>query len=80
MDHQIAETVICVDKRMSYNGVAKGSCRGCRALEADKEFVPMILRMKELSDIIRKRRAKRGSIDFDFPETKIILDEKGTSC
>ena len=37
----------------------------------------MILRMKELSDIIRKRRAKRGSIDFDFPETKIILDEKG---
>lgn len=37
----------------------------------------MILRMKELSDIIRERRAKRGSIDFDFPETKIILDEKG---
>ena len=30
-----------------------------------------------MSDIIRERRAKRGSIDFDFPETKIILDEKG---
>ena len=77
VDHQIAETVICVDKRMSYNGVAKVLAGDAEALEADREFVPMILRMKELSDIIRERRAKRGSIDFDFPETKIILDEKG---
>ena len=33
--------------------------------------------MKELADILRERRKKRGSIDFDFPESKIILDEKG---
>lgn len=33
--------------------------------------------MKELSDILRHRRHERGSIDFDFPESKIILDEKG---
>ena len=33
--------------------------------------------MKELSDILRHRRHERGSIDFDFPEFKIILDEKG---
>lgn len=42
-----------------------------------KDFVPMFEQMAELSAILRKRRKKRGSIDFDFPESKIILDEQG---
>ena len=33
--------------------------------------------MAELSGILREKRRQRGSIDFDFPETKMILDEKG---
>lgn len=33
--------------------------------------------MKELADLLRAKRKKRGSIDFDFPETKVILDEQG---
>ena len=33
--------------------------------------------MKELADILRARRRKRGAIDFDFPESKILLDEDG---
>ncbi len=33
--------------------------------------------MKELADILRKKRHRRGAIDFDFPESKIILNEKG---
>ena len=37
----------------------------------------MFEQMAELSAILRKRRKKRGSIDFDFPEAKIILDEQG---
>ena len=77
VDHEIAETVIKVDKRMSYNGVSKILESDPQALEENKEFVPMIGQMKELSDIIRKSREKRGSIDFDFPETKIKLDENG---
>ncbi len=77
VDHEIAETVIKVDKRMSYNGVSKILEGDPQALEENKEFVPMIGQMKELSDIIRKSREKRGSIDFDFPETKIKLDENG---
>ena len=76
-DHQIAETVIHVDRRMSYNGVAKILDGDIETREENKEFVPMILLMKELSEIIRERRGKRGSIDFDFPETKIVLDESG---
>ena len=37
----------------------------------------MFERMRELSVILRERRKKRGSIDFDFPETKMVLDENG---
>lgn len=76
--HRIAETVICVDKRMSYtavNGIITD--RDEALMEEYRDFVPMFELMKELSDILRARRAKRGAIDFDFPESKIILDEKG---
>lgn len=77
IDHQIAETVIRVDKRMSYTGVSKVLAEEPEALEEDKDFVPMIQKMQELSTILRERRGKRGSIDFDFPETKITLNDKG---
>ena len=30
-----------------------------------------------VSGLIREKRRKRGAIDFDFPEAKIVLDEKG---
>ena len=78
VDHTIAETVIQVDRRMSYTSVKKileeHDETECREYE---ELVPMFELMRELAAILRKKRIKRGSIDFDFPETKIILDEKG---
>lgn len=77
LDHEIIETVIKVDKRMSYNGVQKMLDADREALEENRDFVPMILMMKELSEIIRNRRGQRGSIDFDFPETKVYLDAAG---
>lgn len=76
-DHVIAETVIRVDKRMSYTGVTKMLDGDEEALRENEKFVPMICMMSELSEILRERRGKRGSIDFDFPETKIELDEEG---
>lgn len=77
LDHEIAETVICVDRRMSYNGVTKILDGDEAVIREYEEVVPMIRQMKELSDILRERRGRRGSIDFDFPETKIVLDEAG---
>lgn len=41
------------------------------------ELVPMFEQMAVLSGVLREKRRKRGAIDFDFPEAKIILDEKG---
>lgn len=78
IDYEIAETVIRVDRRMTYHAVAA-------ILEEEneettheyQELVPMFRLMRELSELLRTRRKKRGSVDFEFPESKIELDEKG---
>ncbi|MEF9941810.1 MAG: ribonuclease R [Lachnospiraceae bacterium] len=77
-DHQIAETVICVDERMTYTSVKK-ILTDQDTVERTRyhKLVPMFELMEELAGILRKKRKNRGSIDFDFPETKMILDEKG---
>lgn len=78
VDHTIAETVIRVDRRMSYTSVKKILEEHDETERREYEkLVPMFELMQELAAILRKKRMKRGSIDFDFPETKIILDEKG---
>lgn len=82
-DYEICESVICVKKRMSYTAV-KEILTEERVYELHPEYEeyrelePMFKRMEELSGILRARRRKRGAIDFDFPESKIILDRKGT--
>ena len=77
-DYRIVESVIRVDRRMTYTSVKK--------ILEDKDqeertkyevFVPMFEEMEALSKILRAKRKKRGAIDFDFPETKIILDKEG---
>ena len=76
--HKIAETVVCVDRRMSYTAVKKIlEDKDEKTIEEYQDFVPMFGLMKELAAILRKKRMQRGSIDFDFPETKILLDDKG---
>lgn len=77
IDYEIAETVICVDQRMSYTDVNKILEGDTQTKERFQELAPMFFLMKELADIVRQRRKKRGSIDFDFPESKIILDREG---
>jgi len=78
IDHEIAETVIHVDRRMSYTSVAKIlEDEDLAEMQEYEELVPMFQRMLELSKILRARRKQRGSIDFDFPECKILLDKEG---
>ncbi|MBE5962859.1 MAG: ribonuclease R [Lachnospiraceae bacterium] len=76
--HRIAETVINVSRRMSYTSVKKIlEDKDEAEIKEYEEFVPMFEQMQELADILREKRRKRGSIDFDFPESKITLDDKG---
>jgi len=78
VDYEIAETVIRVDRRMSYPDVAKILTEHDEELVAEYEpLVPMFEEMEALAAILRAKRKKRGSIDFDFPETKIYLNEAG---
>lgn len=78
IDHEIVESVIHVDERMNYTDVNKileeHDPALCKWYEAQ---VPMFHCMKELADILREKRKSRGSIDFDFPESKIELDKEG---
>lgn len=77
-DYQIAETVIRVSRRMSYTSVRKILAEKDEKERQEYEtLVPMFEQMEELAALLRRKRHKRGSIDFDFAESKIILDEKG---
>ena len=78
ISHEITESIIKTNRRMTYtavNGIIE--MRDSKLLKEYEEFAPMFLRMQELAELLRRKRKKRGSIDFDLPETKIVLDEKG---
>lgn len=78
VDHEIVESVIRVDRRMTYTAVKRiledGDEEQCRIY---RDFVPMFQQMQTLSALLRAKRHRRGAVDFDFPETKVVLDETG---
>ncbi|MGN0305680.1 MAG: ribonuclease R [Lachnospiraceae bacterium] len=79
VDYKIEETVICVDRRMTYTSVKKIlEDKDQEERTAYADLVSLFEDMEELAVILRKKRKKRGSIDFDFPESKIVLDKEGS--
>ena len=78
VSHEIIESVINVDRRMSYTSVKKIlEDKDETETKTYQNLVPMFELMRELAGILREKRKKRGSIDFDFPESKILLDKQG---
>ena len=78
LEHEIAETVIRVKERMTYTDVRKILQKEDEGVSKRyKDLEDFFFLMKELSQILRKKRKERGSIDFDFPEAKVLLDENG---
>ena len=78
VNHTIAETVIHVKERMTYTSVKKIlEDRDEAEREKYKELVPMFEMMAHVAGILREKRSRRGSIDFDFPETKVKLNALG---
>ena len=76
--YEIYESVIKTKERMTYKNVNKIlTDKDSETMERYKDLIPDFERMHELMQILGKRRAIRGSIEFEFQETKIILDEKG---
>ena len=78
IDHKIVESVVKIDRRMTYTAVKEIlEDHNEETIAAYRELVPMFEKMGELAALLRGNRMKRGSIDFDFPETKILLDKNG---
>lgn len=71
---EVVESVINVNRRCSYNEVQEfidGK------LNFEGELSELLNNALELSDKFKAKRMDRGLVDFDFPETKIILDKRG---
>lgn len=78
LDHEIFESIIRTNERMTYTDVTKILRDNDRKLiEKYSGLVDDFKTMEELCNILRKKRTARGSIDFDFPESKIVLDDRG---
>ncbi|MCQ2529385.1 MAG: ribonuclease R [Saccharofermentans sp.] len=78
-DGDVYESVIKSDRRMSY--------KECYRLLTDPqegdekeygEILPMLQAMKRLAATQKRLRDSRGAINFDFPETKVILNDDGS--
>jgi len=78
LDHEIFESVINIDERMTYTNVYKILAEDDRELKERYSYLLGDFKaMEELALVLRAKRMSRGAIDFDFEEAKIILDEKG---
>ena len=82
VDHEICESVIKVRRRLTYTLVKELLEQDASECGGEKggpyaELLPMLRGMAELAGVLRERRRRRGSIDFDFPECRILLDREG---
>ena len=78
VSHDIKKAVINVDRRMSYTVVYDLlTNENSQYYEEYRELVPMFKEMEKLRNILLKKRQKRGAIEFENEEAKILLDEDG---
>lgn len=77
IDSDTYKSVIKSVRRMTYTNVNRMIAGEEEALKEYSDIKDMVMEMLELSKIIREVKYNRGSIDFDLPEIKLVLDEEG---
>lgn len=78
LEHDICTSVIRTNYRLTYNEVKGILLNSDEKLKKKyHDFIPQLEVMNELRSKLRKARFDNGSINFDFPEVKVILDDKG---
>ena len=78
VDHRIVESVIKSKHRLIYDDVSDFlENDDDEAKEKLKDILSELSKMHELMEVLKEKRERRGSIDFDFPETFIELDDNG---
>lgn len=76
--YELHDGVINSDERMTYTDVNKIiTDRDAETRERYAGLVPKFELMAELFQVLNGRRRRRGSIDFDLPEPKLVFDESG---
>ncbi|HXW05314.1 MAG TPA: ribonuclease R [Vicinamibacterales bacterium] len=76
--YELHDGVIHSNARMTYTDVnAILTDRDPGTIARYRELVPFFERMRELFEILNRRRHRRGSIDFDLKEPEIVLDDEG---
>ncbi|MFB5660875.1 ribonuclease R [Alteribacillus sp. HJP-4] len=77
VDHDIFESVIRTNERMTYNDVRLIlEEKDEETRDRYRELVPFFEQMEELAAILRNKRFSRGAIDFDFKEAKVKVDNE----
>lgn len=78
VDHEIVETIIKTNERMTYTDVTKIlKDKDAETIKKYDYLYEDFKHMEDLCAILNKKRMGRGAIDFDFDECKIILNEFG---
>lgn len=78
VDHDIFESVIHIKERMTYTNVYKILEESDSELkDRYRDHLEDFDKMKTLASILKSKRKRRGAVDFDFDEAKVIVDEKG---
>ncbi|MBU3127201.1 ribonuclease R [Clostridium tagluense] len=78
IDHEIVETIIKTNERMTYTDVTKIlRDKDAETIEKYDYLYEDFKHMEDLCAILNKKRMGRGAIDFDFTECKILLNEFG---
>jgi len=76
--HEICQSVIRVAERMTYTDVRKIlEEQDADLIRRYKGFIEPFTQMRCLCLLLRRKRLRRGAVDFDFPEAKVRLDERG---
>ena len=78
LHEEIYESVINSKERLIYEDVSDIlEKEDPQLMDKFRNYLDMFNIMRELSEILRKKRMERGAIDFDFPEARVILDDEG---
>lgn len=76
LSYEIFPAVIHVRYRLSYNIVRQMLAGDPEQLSRYSDIVDTVEKMNTLRLLLHEKRHRRGSVDFDVPEQKVILDEK----
>jgi ribonuclease R len=76
--YELHDGVINSNARMTYTAVNAIVAERDPAVRGEYvDLVPMFEMMHELFEVLHAARRRRGAIDFDLPETEVVLSELG---